>query len=269
MSNIIIDLQGNLGNVLFQLSHALTYSKRSEKKLYIRCIDSKSEQVFLNSLILKNLNIPKWTKPINSSDIYITENSFNKFIELRTDYPNENVFIEGYFESERYFDSDLIKNTFNFNSIITPELIDKYRIDNDSIALSVRRGDILNLKDIFFIPSKEYYNSVISELVKNNENLIISSDDLEWCKNNIDYQNCSFLQESPEINLALLSLCKNHINSSSTFSWWSSWINEKNDSINIFPYKRFVNTEKQQNDSKIYIPERWIRYKDKKEYYEN
>lgn len=259
MSNVISIIQGNLGNILFQLAHSITYSRDTNRVLYIKYNDEKARKTFENSRFLKSLGIPIWLGDSTTEDIKILENTNHEFMKVRTDYENENIFIKGYFESEKYFDSTLIRDYFNLSDILSNEVIQKYGITNDDIAVSVRRGDILDLKNIFFVPSRNYYNQVIQDIVKD-RTLVISSDDIDWCKKNIEYSNCIYLQESAEVNLALLTLCKNHINSSSTFSWWSSWINEDKESINIFPSKRFVNEQKMKNDSELYIPERWIKY---------
>lgn len=65
---------------------------------------------------------------------------------------------------------------------------------------------------------------------------IICSDDIEWCKNNLHIENAIFSDyKDPIMDLSLLSMCKHHIGSCSTFSWWGAWLGEQKDSVNIFP----------------------------------
>ena len=79
------------------------------------------------------------------------------------------------------------------------------------------------------------------------------SDDLDWARDNliflsdvvyIDYKdkhNSSSVEE-----IILMSKCKNHIISNSSFSW-STWLCQKNDQINISP-KKWDNTKIDKND---------------------
>ena len=74
------------------------------------------------------------------------------------------------------------------------------------------------------------------------------NDDLDWVRDNliflsdvvyIDYKdkhNSSSIEE-----IILMSKCKNHIISNSSFSWWGTWLCQKNDQVNISP-KKWDNT---------------------------
>ena len=52
-----------------------------------------------------------------------------------------------------------------------------------------------------------------------------------------DETNSSSVEE-----IILMSKCKNHIISNSSFSWWGTWLCQKNDQINISP-KKWDNTK--------------------------
>jgi hypothetical protein len=59
--------------------------------------------------------------------------------------------------------------------------------------------------------------------------VLISSDDIDWCKNNINIPNAIYINDCTNDIIEILyylSKCKHHIGSCSTFSWWCAWLNE-------------------------------------------
>jgi hypothetical protein len=91
------------------------------------------------------------------------------------------------------------------------------------------------------------------------ENILIFSDDINWCKNNllIKNKNIFFIEGNQDyIDLWLMSMCKNNIMANSTFSWWGAWLN-KNPNKKVFvPRTWFGNMIK--HNTKDLIPNTWI-----------
>jgi len=91
------------------------------------------------------------------------------------------------------------------------------------------------------ITDNKYYKRAIDLL--NNKvgdiELFIFSDDIEWCKRNISFQENQFFIE-PNISNAfadiyLMSLCKHNIIVNSTFGWWGGALNDNPTRIIISP----------------------------------
>ena len=86
----------------------------------------------------------------------------------------------------------------------------------------------------------------------------VSSDDIEWAKENITGNFPVTFISHPEIidyeELVLQSLCKHNIIANSTFSWWGAWLNQNPDKIIIAPKKWFLNENTENN----LIPTTWI-----------
>lgn len=67
---------------------------------------------------------------------------------------------------------------------------------------------------------------------------VVSSDNVTFAKANIPAwaENVYFLEnESPYIQLFILSLCKDNIISNSTFGWWAAWLNQNPNKIVLRP----------------------------------
>ena len=69
-------------------------------------------------------------------------------------------------------------------------------------------------------------------------NFFIFSDDIKWCKYNLNL-NCNSvfvdnIKSSVE-ELMLIKHCKHNIIANSTFSWWGAWLNENKNKIIIAP----------------------------------
>jgi hypothetical protein len=109
--------------------------------------------------------------------------------------------------------------------------------------MHIRRTDYLSLSDYHYNQSLNYYNDAYDILNDKNINVIIFSDDINWCKENMKFNNIHYIENEDNIvDLYIMSKCKNNIIANSTFSWWAAWLNE--------------NTEK-----KVFAPKNWFGHK--------
>lgn len=147
--------------------------------------------------------------------------------------------IQGYFPSEKYFDhrKEEIYNLFVCTEIIE-ELQNKYTgFLKNSVSVHIRRGDYV-LSPTFLPPQKiEYYESglKIIDVKKEINNIIVFSDDMQWCYDNFCDERVTFIHQEDYVDLYLMSLCENNIISNSGFSWWASYLNRNTDKIVIAP----------------------------------
>ena len=176
---------------------------------------------------------------------------------------DNDVIIDGFFQSEKYFVHnrkeilDFIKPTQEIIDIINEKYGDI--VNGKSTSIHVRRGDYVNHPNHHPVQSIEYYNNAIDSLKDKTDNLVVFSDDIEWCKINLKTDGIIYIDnEKDYIELYLMSLCDNNIISNSSFSWWGAWLNENKNKIVIGPNKWFgaaIN-----HDTSDIIPESWIKF---------
>lgn len=227
-------LAGGLGNYLFQIAaaHALSLENGD-----ISIFDKKnviSPHKSLNSYqtnILRNLNYGDFTP----------ERSYKEpsFHYQKIPY-EKNLLLMGYFQSEKYFKGkeEEIRKLFSIDIQSLNRIKHKYNFLNlsDCTSLHVRRGDYLNYPTIHPTCSLEYYKKSL-EIIES-KNILIFSDDISWCKENLKIENKKVFYATDNedyIDLWLMSLCRNNITANSSFSWWGSWLNLHEDKKIISP----------------------------------
>jgi len=230
---IITKLQGGLGNQLFQW--AATYS--ASKKL--NC-DYFFDLSFYNNSVDRPFMLSNFDLKIEQ---FRGHQVFLKILNDDFKYSpiKDNCFLNGYWQSEKYFvdhKDDILNIILSKNTEDnTKRYISKYPcLLENTTSLHIRRGDYSKLEDTHPIQSLGYYHSALNILSP--KNILIFSDDIAWCRSNLNFQNCVFVDGEDAISsLYLMSLCKSNIIANSTFSWWGAWLN-KNKRV-IAPKKWF------------------------------
>ncbi|MCV9927465.1 alpha-1,2-fucosyltransferase [Flavobacterium sp. LS1R49] len=242
-----LEKKGHLGNQLFQIASTLGIAiKNNQEFCYPKWSYNAS---FTKSLpLIQNL---EW--------IALKEKQFHyDVVELDT----KNYDLEGWFQSEKYFDIDSAKSYFQFKSSLLTNLKIKYKdaFAKKNILISIRRGDFVDHPDYFQLPIQYYIHALISNFPDwSKSSLIILSDDIEYCKYHFSFlENAYFANQLSAIEqLALSSMCDDFIISNSTFSWWCAWLGEKVDSKVIRPLHYFTESKRKVDNDQDYFPERW------------
>lgn len=189
------------------------------------------------------------------------EKTFSFDLEFVNNCP-DNVSLFGYFQSEKYFDfiSDSIRQDFKFKKEIEATCQEFIQQLDNPIAIHVRRTDYVQKIQDHPPCSIEYYQKALYHFNSDRE-VIIFSDDSEWCKNQELFSPERFLISEGNDNrydLCLMSMCNDFIIANSTFSWWGAWL--ANRGTVIAPSRWFgENGYTSNNDTKDLIPDRWIK----------
>ncbi|RXJ84873.1 alpha-1,2-fucosyltransferase [Arcobacter sp. CECT 8985] len=227
-------------------------TKQENNKYYSNSILSK---------VLRRLGI-ETSKAIREKSLFFDE----KFLKIE-----DNNYIEGYFQSEKYFKNirDILIKQFTINqelSNYTKKIEFDIKSSQNSCSIHIRRGDFINNKNLSIhgTCNIEYYKNAIEYLEKKiaRVSYFIFSDDIEWCKENLNLSNavfvCSEEKRIPHEDIYLMSLCNHNIIANSSFSWWGAWLNNNEKKIIIAP-KRWFTDDKLEKQSKDIVCEDWIR----------
>lgn len=207
-----------LGNQLFQIAAAISLANRSGDQLSLqewRYSDSFPDLKFSN---FSGHEQPEWNEPAFH---------YNEIpVGVKT--------LQGYYQTEKYFDKDLVSSSFQINSQIVEDIKRRYDFQN-SAAIHVRRGDYVGLQHCHPLMTIDYFKQAIEDF--DADNLFILSDDPDWCK--VVFPEGRIIRGNTDIeDLCIMTLVDKIAISNSTFSWWGAWLN-KNKSHVVAPQKWF------------------------------
>ena len=238
---ISVTLMGRMGNNLFQIASGLCLAKKHNTVLHIPIPSwNNTAYSYLNCFKMMDVHFGN-----PASMVYKEQHFFyNELFDILPD----NVHLYGYFQSEKYFKSyeSLIRSNFEFNDTVvqsTKAKLDTYDIDyKEATAIHLRRTDYLTIQHAHPIPSLDYYKDGLK--LMNAKNVIVSSDDIEWCRANIKIEGINFIfSDMPqEETICAMTMVKNLVIANSTFSWWGAWLNKHPEKQVVYPKQWFGNT---------------------------
>ena len=291
---IVVKLMGGLGNQMFQYAFGryLALQHKTTLKLdlsYLQDRTPKKDFTYRNyELDVFNLRCEMASQEEVSAIFYPSNNKFLKLFhrfnygkvrhirersfafQKELMFQNGNLYVEGYWQSEKYFKSieAILRDDFSLKgSLSFPAEKLKQRIkENNSVSLHLRRGDFVNnacINQYHGVCSLDYYQKAILYIHNhiNNPTFFIFSDDIDWVKSNLapDAPHV-FVQSDPlkknHEDMYLMSLCNAHIIANSSFSWWGAWLNPDKNKKVIAPKKWFNDPSVDISDL---IPENWIK----------
>ena len=305
---LIIRISNELGNQMFMYAAAYSVSKKLDRKLYI-----DNETAFLSKKNISNygLNHFKISAAVASDKLkfknfygyikkkilvnteflrfkkkfYIEKKDVNKITKYNVDFLDNNydkdMFLEGHFESEKYFldYKNEILNDFRFNNIdhLEKNIYFKELNVNNSVSICLRqnrfseaRGKISSLNDqksLSFTNEQINYINKSVELIKNKIEkptfFLWSNDFSNIPKNKFNFQykqiDLTKINNSSDkriLSLFLMSKCNHHIVTPSSFNWWGAWLSEKENKIVCRPHNNFFSDFKINNID--LWPNNWI-----------
>ena len=251
---VTVELQGGIGNQLFQLAF-LDYVSRLNTAIpfleHTRNVSTHSQQPYFET-IFKN-----W-KCSEKSDVKInrTIHEYNLTPQNWTlNNTNDNVKFNGFFQNYKYIDPTFYKK-LDFSASF--QMLEKYTDIETCVFLHIRGGDYIdpNHINMYTINYKDYYEKAISMFPKETKFAIFTNDKVYAMKqtfiNNIRYQ---FIDENEVDSLFLMSKCSGGICVNSTFSWWGGVLNicNNNSKYRITIPSRWFNDSNMYSDG-FYLP---------------
>ena len=291
---LVARLYGGLGNQLFIYATARAISLRSNAQLvldtysgFIR--DKQFERQYkldyfiypasLDKLHSKKNNLSRFNRFVLRGINKFLPLKFKNYIQQYSDKFNPKLanvkikkatFLDGYWQDQRYFDdfSDVIAKDLECNFALSSEnslLLTKIKNTN-SVAIHIRFFDNkiesnLNLKLSYYRNFINYIESNISQ-----PTYFIFSDNYKLAQDmflrlSVFLPNLYFVNNTSDNSelddFVLISSCKYIAMANSTFSWWASWIGEKNNKAIIF-YPARIHLPKSDWDFSKLTSNRWI-----------
>lgn len=178
------------------------------------------------------------------------------------------AYLEGYWQSDKYFKDaeSIIRREYCLKEPLSKPSSDAQKIIEkaNSVSVHIRRTDYLadkKARQIYAAVGLEYYEAAISRAAAavSNPTFFIFSDDISWAKENFKFPYPMIFMDfnGPEKNyedLHLMSRCKHHIITNSTFGWWGAWLSE-NPGKMVFAPEKWLNQRPKDTDR---YPAGWI-----------
>lgn len=244
-----------LGNQMFQYAYLRSLSIEKGFKINLPIYASGHQYKTSQFFDCFDIDVVD-TTDIVEDFVTISETSMmyqDKFASENIDM-NQNIMFEGCFQCEKYFEKykDIIRSDFTFKENIRNVgdiFMSQFDNNRKQVALHVRRADNLSSVSPTILVSETFRLNAINYLLKNNVtdfDILIFSDDKEWCKSNLNYTSDNISQTivdglSDLEELYVMSLCDHFIIGSSSYSWWAAWLSQSEDKIVMVPDKWFTN----------------------------
>ena len=305
--NLVIRLSNNLGNQMFMYAAGYAASRKMHRNFYYDKISSyKSykniykfslDRFKLNAKLantkyifdgfsgyckrkfLKKIDFFKFNKNFllekkNASKItFFDETLFNnKYADT--------VYMEGYFESEKYFLDyrDEIQNQYKlkqYNNFLNNKYLSKIK-NTESVSLCIRQDRFtekfgkINDNDIqksnkFSSDQIDYVHKAISyfKVKLNSPVFFLWSNNIEDLRNRLKFRDIIFINNEDikddidriHCDLFLMTNCKHFAVIPSAFNWWGCWLSNNKDGIILRPNNNhFTNLDIKNKD---YWPLKW------------
>ena len=278
-NKLIVRLSNNLGNQMFMYASAYVFAKKLNRDFFyddetayqssnlykynldifkISSTKAPNNLKFLNkSGYIKRKFLKYFDNFYSSKMFYVEPRDRNKNTSFNDKILSGNfrdkLFVEGHFESEKYFNSHIneIKSEFSFKNYKSFENNQTFKDikNSESISICIRQNRFSERKRA--ITSKDDENSLIFtkdqiKYIKKSINLIKSkvtnpkfflwSNDLKGLNSYFpDNQFTSVSTNKVDYDLFLMSQSKHSIVIPSSFNWWGAWLGKSSKSIVIRP----------------------------------
>ncbi|OOQ58068.1 alpha-1,2-fucosyltransferase [Mucilaginibacter pedocola] len=274
---VIVKIFGGLGNQMFQYATARAFANTGDK-LYIddqfytdnhnatELYASRSYQLGLFKGITAQQASQKQIALFFCKGLYLRlvrsylkrliryfHHPGSRFTSLQQLAATRNVYLDGYFQSEKYFVSvrDTLLREFSFPRLDKSNffIANKMEAADNSVSVHIRRGDYLlpAISGVHGVLPLSYYRTALGILKNRHQNLslFIFSDDIDWAQQHLDTfgLNTVFVEgnhgDESWKDMALMSACKHHIIANSSFSWWGAWLSTRGGEV-LAPYNWFM-----------------------------
>ncbi len=218
---------GRLGNFLFMSANCVARAIEHDEPF---SIPYETNDGFWNPIYLPHLIHTDYQQ--GREDILINEPEFRyRPIEFKEEWKGKHVILNGYFQSWMYIEQYRREILYLFDI--------PYNKKDNYVSVHIRRGDYLRYPEKHPPVLDSWYEEQMAKFP--GYNFKFYSDDIPYCVEKFGHRDDVEFSNGDEMSdLADASSCVHNINSSSSFSFWISWLNRNEDKQCIFPKLWFV-----------------------------
>ena len=278
---VVVKLQGGLGNQMFQFAAGLALARRAGARLRLD-LSFLLDRTPRPDFTFRNYDLDLFKLPADCEVINKEEAGYggwqSTFKEKHFHYDPDfeslgtSVYIDGYWQSPRYFKAvaDEVGLTFRaFRTTLNPEqraLADRIRACN-AVCLNVRRTDYVSnpvAESYHGVCYEGYFQHAVRYLLSRvpDAHFFIFSDDIEWCRdaNLVKGAPCTLVTHDLAGDrfggyLEMMMACHHFILPNSSFAWWAAFLSQSPDKIVIAPTPWFTDLATEFSDL---LPSDWI-----------
>jgi hypothetical protein len=270
---------GGLGNQLFQIFATIAYAIKSKNRfvfLGVNQLGSGSTTVrytFWKTLLVK-LN-PFLVESL--PQMYTIREKGFPYDELNVaEMVNNNIMINGYFQSYKYFEHsyDMIYRMLCIDKI-KETLMNKLHLNNkldNYVSMHFRIGDYKKIQHYHPLATYNYYKGALTHIQKCNPDVPFSI--LFFCEDidmndvmekinrlMVEFPNYKFIRCDNKLadweQMIFMSCCHHNIIANSSFSWWGAYFNSTKDKIVCYPSLWFGPAAN--SNTRDLCPSEWVR----------
>ena len=254
---------GQLGNQMFQYAALKGIAAKHNYKTIIPSHNEVIVDALGNKLRIELFDA--FDIPMGPMDVgyipherNVQEPHYHFSQELLDNCP-DNVSLVGYFQSEKYFKhiEDDIRKLFGPKEDALSCWASTQHLFDNPVALHIRRGDFLINSVHHHNLSMKYYEEALNQFDSDRQ-VIIFSDDTDWCKAQPLFEGDRFLVcegGGPYTDLYMMSTCDDFIIANSTFSWWGAWLSYNKEKVVIYPDLWFGPNNIDKSTADLFPPE--------------
>ena len=224
---VYFNLYGNLGNLLFQYATAVSLGKG--QAVGVTASEATRRQLTDYAELFGRLEVVA-EAPYGAR---VVRQAYERPTELPSAESGD-ILLDGYFQSENYFDRELVYDLFKPSATRVDALRTKYGewLSRPGVTgLSVRRGDYLRKAAWHPFVGERYFRDCLARL-PDVRDFIVCSDGIPWCRRffpkAFPERRFLFVEGAPVLDqLYVHALCANNVLSNSSFSWWGAWLAQR------------------------------------------
>lgn len=241
---------GRAGNFMFQAASCFGHCKKHGLTF---SVPKQTTHPFWSPIYLEHLQHPDFNP--NVQRVMVREEQFHyKEIPFDEAWRGQNIILQGYYQSWKYFDEyreELL------NSFAIP-----WKLIEDTCSIHARFGDYLSIEGKHILVNEPYLREAMQIVTAKTgiTKFKVFSDDIQHFKNNFGHISQFEYSSNADImqDLVDASCCHSQIGSSSSYSWWINYLNRNPSKVIVTQSEWFKKNWDGANTDDVLMPD-WIK----------